>query len=313
MNIADNGEIIVRKGSEHGLGHLLAPDLAHGRAWTDDAWRAIIQWARGHDELAHDLGFADRPAVGRAPITKPSILALFRRVKPPRAGAAALPPHTRQVKPFNFLLVAYPETGDITTGGEAYWPEDDCTSHHHRKPIRPVAPFESNPDKRPGLPWVDLHTGKPVRLVWRKGELGVALGAIPVKTYQDVLRQYVTHPEAKAAGADGEPCGLHTSGELTRLQVHVRSVVHIGKESHDLDDVQAGLTPAISTYVHYLDQGAEWERDKQTLGTIPREQLAEMTSMHVRSVQAILNTNRVPHPRNLRILHAIAERLRKQG
>lgn len=311
FNVANNGEIIVRKGSEHGLGHLMTPDSTRGRAWTDDAWRAIVQWARTHDELARDLPFVARPAVGRAPITEPSILALFRRVKAPQAGAAALPPHTRQVKPFNFLLAAYPETGDITTGGEAYWPEDDGTSNH-RKPIRPVAPFESDPDKRPGLPWVDLHTGKPVRLVWRKGEQGMALGAIPVKTYQDVLRQYVTHPEAKAAGPDGEQCGPHTSGELTRLHVHVRGVVHIGKESHDLEEVQAGLTPAISAYVHYFDEKGGWERDKQILRVVPRKLLAQLSGLHVRSVKAILNTSRLPHPKVRRNLREIAEKIRRR-
>jgi hypothetical protein len=263
---------------------------------------------RQHHELAQDLRFADRPAIGRAPITKPSILALFSRVRGPKADASGLPPHTRQVKPFNFMLVAYPETGDITTGGEAYWPEDDGSSRH-RKPIRPVAPFESGPHKWAGLPWVDLHTGRPVRLVWRKGEPGMALGAIPVKTYQDVLRQYVTHPEAKAAGPDGEPCGPYTSGELTRLRVHVTGVVHIGKESHDLDDVQAGLTPAVSTYVHYRDTQAELEELRQVLKSFPRKKLAEMTDLHLRSIKEFLNTSRVPHRRNLAILVAVAREL----
>lgn len=314
FNVANDGEIIVRKGSEHGLGHLLAPDSELGRAWTDEAWKAVVRWATERDELARDLHFADRPAVGRAPITKPSILALFSRVKKPQTRGAALPPYTQKVKPFNFLLVAYPETGDITTGGEAYWPEGDGRSRSAGKPIRPVAPYESDPRKWARLQWMDLHTGKPVRLVWRKGAPGMALGAIPVKTYQDVLRQYVTHPEAKAAGPDGKPCGPFTGGELTRLRVRVTGVVHIGKESHDLDEVQAGLTPAVSTYVHYRDTQSELEELRRVLRPYRRKKLAEMTGLHLRSIKEFLNTSRVPHPRNLAKLMAVArELLSKQG
>lgn len=312
FNVADNGEIIVRKGSEHGLGYLLAPDSEHGKTWTDEAWGDIVRWASEQDELARDLHFADKPAVGRAPITKPSILALFSRVKKAETRAGALPPYTKKVKPFNFLLVAYPETGDITTGGEAYWPDSSGSSRPAGKPIRPVAPYESDPRKWAKLQWVDLHTGKPVRLAWRKGAPGMTLGAIPIKTYQDVLRQYVTHPEAKAAGPDGRPCGPFTTGELTRLRVHVTSIVHIGKESHELDEVQAGLTPAVSTYVHYFDERTECEKDKQTVGPVPRRLLAKWLGLHERSVKAILNTSRLPHPKQRRRLREISEKLRRR-
>lgn len=307
FNVADNGSRIIRKGSEHGLGHLLPPDSTVGSVWTDRAWQGIVRGARGQAELAHDLHFRDRPAVGRAPIAKPSILALFKRVKAPNVNPS-LPPHTRQVKPFNFLLVAYPDTGDITTGGEAYWPDEDRPLQY-RKPIRPVAPYESEPRKWAGLPWVDLHSGRPVRLSWRKGEPGMALGTIRVKTYQGVLRQFVTHPEAKAGGPDGQPCGPFTAGELTRLRLRVTGAVHIGKESHDLDDVQTGLTPAIGAYVHYRDNAKEWEEAKQILRRLPRRQLAQAAGLHVRSIQEILNTNRMPHQRNLVKLIEVARRL----
>jgi hypothetical protein len=121
------------------------------------------------------------------------------------------------------------------------------------------------------------------------------------------------HPEAKAAGPDGEPCGPHTAGELQRLHVRVTGAVHIGKESHELEDVQAGLVLPDTTYVRYHNRRAEWKRDRQTLMPVPRKELAKLSGLHVRSIKAILNTDRLPYLRHQRNLHEIAEKLRRQG
>lgn len=130
--------------------------------------------------------------------------------------------------------------------------------------------------------------------------------------FGDVLRRHAIHPEAKAAGPDGRPCGPHTDGELRRLHVHVVDVKHIGKESRDLEGVQAGLDTAASTYVHYVNERVEWKRDRETLKVVPRKLLAKRSGLHVRSIKAILNTTRLPHTRHRRILHEIAEKLRKR-
>lgn len=136
---------------------------------------------------------------------------------------------------------------------------------------------------------------------------GLATGLVHVQTYRDVLNRHVTHPEAKAAGPDGEPCGPHTTGELSRLRVHVTGFVHIGKESHELEEVQQGLVPAETTYVHYVDE--ERERVKALLRNIPRRELARRSGLHLRSIKDILNTSRVPHRENWAILVAIAREL----
>lgn len=135
-------------------------------------------------------------------------------------------PHFQQIKPFNFMLAAFPGTGDITTGGEAYWNDsedsDSSSDHSARQPIRPIAPYELDPRKWPRLQWMDLHTGKPLRLYWGRKTAGSAMSLLPVQTYRDVLMRHVTHPEAKAAGPDGLPCGPATKGELCRLQIQHR-------------------------------------------------------------------------------------------
>lgn len=185
FNRADDGTIIVRKASEHGLGHLLPPDAAGGKDWIAETWTAILRWEGGEvKDIGDDLPFADLPALGRFPITKPSILAQFAHLNTRfhgEAGKRVPLPYAQQVKPFNFMLVAFPDTGDITTGGEAYWGnlEDGAGpgSGQGRHPIRPVAPYESDPQKWPLLPWVDLHTGRPVTLIWGRRDAGLVTGA----------------------------------------------------------------------------------------------------------------------------------------
>lgn len=99
-------------------------------------------------------------------------------------------------------------------------------------------------------------------------------------------------------------------GGLSRLRVRAVGVEHIGKESHDLEEVQAGLGTEAEAYVVYVDELRQWDEDKELLRTVPRQELARMSGLHVRSIKAILNAGRVRHPRHRRTLHAIADKLR---
>lgn len=330
FNVADDGSIVIRKYSEHGLGHLVPPPGYDEKQWMEALWIAIIRWERGEvADPADALPFAGLPAVGRFPISKPSLLKLFDR---PAGKNRKLGPSRLEVRPFNFMLVAFPDTGNIATGGEAY-PTGLCQHQgiistgcprpnlpcRFRSlcplvvPIRPIAPYERSPEKWRRLRWVDLHSGKPVSLSWTREATFLETTTVRVQTYRDVVRRHLTHPEAKAAGPDGQPCGSNTLGELQRLHVCVTGAGHIGKESHELEEVQAWLTPPSSTYTHYIDEEIEWQRDREVLRRAPRTLLAKLSGRHVRSIQEALNTDRRPHLKNRAILHEIAEDLRRQG
>src|SRR6202022_2512019 len=62
-----------------------------------------------------------------------------------------------------------------------------------------------------------------------------------VKTYGEVLREYEVHPESKCADADGKPCGKQTVGLLQRRHVRIDQIKYVGKESNNLEEVDAGL------------------------------------------------------------------------
>jgi hypothetical protein len=274
------------------------------------AWAEIIRWLNAPTTgLGDSLQFADFPALGRFPITKPSILKRFDHVNS-RVDATTKRrisrPYTQQIKPFNFMLVAFPHTGDITTGGEAFWEGLDDMSDplrlFTRQPIRPIAPYEPDPRKWARLRWVDLHTGRPVRPYWGRRTAGLATGLVPFQTYRDVLTRHVTHPEAKAAGPDSLPCGPYTTGELFRLKVQIDGAVHIGKESHELEEVQAGLVTPQSAYVHYVDKGAEWNSMLERLRKIPVGILVARSGLSKSQIYRILQGKSHPRKSNRLIL-----------
>jgi hypothetical protein len=301
FNIGGDSAIIVRKFSEHGLGHLMWPgDDGMRRAWAE-----ILPWVNGPTTCLGDgLSFADLPALGRFPITKPSVLKRFDRINTrdnAKAKKRIARPYTQQIKPFNFMLAAFPNTEDITTGGEAFWerPDDvnDPLRFSTKQPIRPIAPYEPDPRKWTRLRWVDLHTGRPVRPYWGRKTAGLATGLVPFQTYRDVLTRHVTHPEAKAAGPDGQPCGPYTTGELSRLKVQIEGAVHIGRESHELEEVQAGLVTPQSAYVHYADKVRAWLSVLKRLREIPSSVLAERSGLSMSQVYRILRGECYPRNR----------------
>lgn len=321
FNVADDGSVIIRKPSEHGLGHLLSP--THDKedeeydGWIEVIWAAITRWARGEmKHPAESLSFSHVPALGRFPITRPAILQRFGRVSAtaePSVGKTPSP-RTAKVRPFNFMLVAFPDTGDLTTGGEAYWEEGNRKTGlplRLKQPIRPIAPYEKDPRKWRSLRWVDLHTGKPVKLAWTPEPTYLETGTIRIQTYRDVIRRHLAHPESKSAGPDGAPCLSDTFGELGRLNVEIIDALHIGKESHELEQVQAQLVAPATTYVTYVEETEEWEKDLKTLSKIPPRTLSKLSGLHPRSLRAILNRNREPHPRHRLLLREIAREWRK--
>ena len=75
-----------------------------------------------------------------------------------------------------------------------------------------------------------------------------------VKTYGDVVEEYEWHPETKCADEEDEPCTKRTVGLLRRRRIVLDHIVYIGRESNQLEDVEAGLVRAgDGTYIEYED------------------------------------------------------------
>jgi hypothetical protein len=85
--------------------------------------------------------------------------------------------------------------------------------------------------------------------------------AARVKTYGSLIREYEFHPEAKCADSEGNICDKQTVGLLQRRHIHIDYIKGIGKETNNLDDVEAGMIhEEESVYTEYSDPRCdEWE------------------------------------------------------
>jgi hypothetical protein len=111
-------------------------------------------------------------------------------------------------------------------------------------------------------------------------------GVARVKTYGEVFEEYEWHPESKCADASGEPAGKQTIGLLQRRHVSVGQIMYIGRESNQLEEVEAGT-------VHDA-AGVFGIRGSTARGVVPRRQRAFAQRVGARKRQAAAATHRCP-------------------
>jgi hypothetical protein len=147
-------------------------------------------------------------------------------------------PYGQQLKPFNFLLTCHVRAFGHPSGADP--------DRFHL-----IALYESDPERWTDLEWIDQYSCMPYRIT-TKGHHG-GPGIARVKTYGDVFEEYEWHPESKSADANGEPAGKQTIGLLQRRHITIDHVLYIGRESNQLENVDAGLVRASDGYTEYPD------------------------------------------------------------
>lgn len=110
-----------------------------------------------------------------------------------------------------------------------------------------------------------------------------------VKTYGDILREYEYHPESKCADAAGNACEKQTIGLLRRRHIWIDRVQYIGKESNQLEAVDAGLIHSDkNSYTEYVDKNRdEWQT--KILPSLKRLPLAHLINESGLSRRALLD------------------------
>lgn len=215
--------IVAGKFSEHGLGHVRNPKTGgEGADWIREYWLWRVDQLDGRTEPEPE--WFSRFTVGSHTVSSPALWRAFDRHN---AGK----PYRDQIKPFGFVNVGF----------LSWWESD-------RPNGRLIAPYDPDPDHWDGIEWLSLAEpdGPRYRLTEptpnvarpRKNEPTPA----PGKTYGELVAHHWGHPEAKFLGPDGSPCNGRTVGLLSRRPTIVAGSKLIGKESNNLDDVQAGVT-----------------------------------------------------------------------
>lgn len=263
-NLDENGEPILRKYMESGLGHYLDPlDLdSDDRNHMKQLWEYIVRIdALGLPTPEPD--WLDRPAVSKASISKAHTFDAFDAYN---AGK----PRTQQIRPHNFLLNFH-----VPPGGHP--PVVDPAR------FRIVAPYNSDP--RLKLSVINIYDGTN----YRTTTTGLPEpGIVRVKTWRDVLNVYRTHPEPKSIGPDQLPCHRGTKGLLSRRPVKALSVAPIGKEANELEAVQAGHVPDEDEVLNRYGDGSReaWLRHvPPILREIPVATIVELSGLSPMTVK----------------------------
>lgn len=305
-NMSDDGQPILRKWSEHGLGHLLDPtkepdyhehtpddtdaesslispqDAHDGRAWMGVFWEGIVREACGLPYAWPD--WLHRPALTRLTISSPGLMRPFEAMN---AGK----PYPDQVKPFNFILAAHRASG--------FRPADGEPSHGLL-----IAPYETDARKWLKMRWIDRDSGLQCRITTTDYET-VSEATARVKSYADVLIEYRYHPESKSLAPDGQKNAKQARGVLRRRPVHAASLAYIGKESNKLEEVDAGMVRAWDEVRNeYHDPRHDPWRTVvvPVLREMPVSLLVQETSLKERAIQYARKGVTLPTPENRRSL-----------
>jgi hypothetical protein len=314
-NLTKDGAPIIRKGSAHGLGHLLAPynenesppdipppilplhELELAR-WQYDLWYRIIEAALAGSEVDFaTLPNFERPAMASCAVTTTNVEKWFRDYNTTR-------PYAQRIRPFGFFITPTVRAFDVPLGRAGH-------------PFRLVAPFETD-----GATWVDgtyidIYTGNTYAISTQTYDEQTAL----VQTYRQIAAAYIAHPDPKRLGPDGRVCCTDTTGLLGPRHIDAFHVEQLGKEANKLEQVQAGLAhQADEVYTRYQAP----RRDPFTrlalpvLRTMPREDLLAAEILEESQLREVLAERARPHPdartklMNLAVGHARSQ-LRTTG
>jgi len=186
--------IIEVKG--HGLGYLMSPASSDEPDWMESAWRYILRL----DHILRDGAdppWLDRPAMMKIPVSSAAVLGRLKGF----------------CKPFDFVLAPILRSDKLD-------PEERA-----EKPIL-ITRFNRHSNEWLDATYYNVRTGKKCRLTVGDRKKG----CIPVKTYREILHQYLYHPECKFAGPDGNPCDPWTRGVLQRRHITAGEFNYCGKE-----------------------------------------------------------------------------------
>ncbi|SPF36940.1 conserved hypothetical protein [Candidatus Sulfotelmatobacter kueseliae] len=193
-SLLDKAKIIEVKG--HGLGYLMSPASEDEPDWMETAWQYVLRF----DQVlwdGSDPAWLDYPAMMKIPVSSPAVLGRLKNF----------------CKPYDFVLAPILLTDRLDPSERA------------EKPIL-ITRFTKHSDEWLNATYYNVRTGEECRITTGDRRSG----RIPVKSYREILHQYLYHPECKFAGPDGNPCDPWTRGILQRRHIIAGDFKYCGKE-----------------------------------------------------------------------------------
>jgi len=212
-----DGTIQIEKASEHGLGHLIDPlPKDAGQRLPVTMWQLILD---RHFDLPHETpAWRKLPAMSRVSVSTPAyfrgFLARYKDM-----------PYAERIKPYGFLISA-----QVARLGH---PAGTDPKHFHL-----IGSYSADPETWTSRILTDAYSGQDYAITTA---LSYQPGVVRVKSYEDVLEEFLAHGEPKSATSDGAPAGASARGVLSRRHVTPSEIRLIGKESNALELVEAGM------------------------------------------------------------------------
>jgi hypothetical protein len=299
FNLDDTGRPVLRKSSEHGLGHLLNPlrpeetSLRGERDWAKQLWQFLLEQELGFEPP--EPPWLDLPAMSLLSVSKPYLWHLFDGVNKGKD-------YSDQIKPANFLLAPHVK---VNMAGQRLVPDGYDPLH-----FQLYAPADFDPRHWLELDYIDRYTGSHVGVTLDEHEPHRTRAV--VQTYRDVLREYEIHPEFKANAPDGKPCRTYTRGELTRRSIRGGAIHHLGKQGNEAEERDAGVTVDEEEWQEeYPDEAAEREALKAKLSQFPQKAVAAEAGIDVSTVRRFERGERIAEAATIAAIRDAVERLSK--
>lgn len=184
--------------------------------WPEILWKIILT---KEFNFPYDVPeFLTFPAISRISVSAPQYFRGFLR-------RSAEMEYGSRIKPFGFLIGAH-----VARFGH---PEGVDPKHFHL-----LAAYTANPADWDRQFWTDAYSGREFAITTG---LSYQPGVVRVRSYGDMLEEFIAHGEVKSATPNGEPAGPGSRGLLIRRHVSPSEIRLIGKESNCLEMVEAGL------------------------------------------------------------------------
>jgi hypothetical protein len=230
---------------EHGLGHLIDPTNSDEPDLATQVWQYVERVLK--DPNTPLPRWASLPARTRLSISTPALLGPF-------AAYNRGKPYADQIKPFNFLDIPHPRDEDAPRlVGPA-------VAHRH--------------DATNSLYFAKGTDGSVVHRITTGRADPSDPTVIPVRTYSDVIKRYLDHPEPKSLGPDQQPCDSDTRGVLTRRRLVAVTALHIGKEANNLERRRAGILEPEDVTIYRPRDDPTWTHALAVLSDFSSRQIS---------------------------------------
>jgi len=277
--IREANKIIEVKG--HGLGYLCSPTSKQDEDWMVDAWEYVLRVDAG-DPIDREPPWLDYPAMMKIPVSSPAVLGRLKGF----------------CKPYDFVLAPIIRKSKLDPESQA------------EKPIL-ITRFTKHADEWTNATYSNVRTGEECRVTTGESK---DPKIIPVKSYREILHQYLCNPESKFNGPDGKRCDSWTRGILQRRHITASAFTYCGKEfKRKLEQGPADHETDFKAKV-YANGRVSAEPDVlRTLGEFSEREINRRTGLSRRIIRSIRHGGRVKRNTMQRITDLLRNNINANG